>query len=139
MGGTYTKLLQMQKPKPSKKKAAKKPKKKTGGETKTPRYRDTKQPGNHDTTIPRHHDTTGLIDKVRQAVKKLGREPATHRFTKEEKARLRQVIYSFEELTGIRTSENEITRLALNYLLGLYDEDPEGDSLLARLIRAVHS
>src|SRR4051812_43125171 len=49
--------------------------------------RDTMTPRHHDTTASRHHDTTipeqdtDIFEFVRKAVKQLGKEAATHRFT----------------------------------------------------------
>jgi hypothetical protein len=69
---------------------------------------------NRDTTIPRHHDTTLSI--VRKAVKEFGKEAATHRFTQDEKKAIAELIYTFRQ-RDIRTSENEITRIAVNFVI----------------------
>jgi Ulp1 family protease len=106
--------------------------------TVTPRYRDTTipsnhdtmPPSNHDTVIPRHHDT---IEQVRNAVRTFGTEAATHRFTVKEKRAVAELIYSYKQ-KGIKTSENEIVRIALNYLLVDYRESGE-KSILAEALR----
>ena len=82
--------------------------------TKQPRHRETKQPRNHETMVSRYHDT--IIEAVRKAVKELGKEAATHRFTMEEKKALSDIIYAYKN-RGIKTSENEIARIAVNYIL----------------------
>src|SRR5512147_3120282 len=90
-----------------------------------PRHHDTTvsimQPRHHDTTVsimqPRHHDTTipqaddDIFDVVRKAVKQIGKEAATHRFTLDENNLLANIEYTYKR-NGIRTSENEITRIA---------------------------
>src|SRR3990170_750614 len=59
-----------------------------------PKSNDTLTPRNHDTAIPRHRDATvsrnqdELIETIRKAVRHLGKEGATYRFTEEEKKRL---------------------------------------------------
>jgi hypothetical protein len=84
-------------------------------DTMTPRHHDTMQPRNHDTTPPRQE--LDIIEVVRKAVKQIGKEAATHRFTLEEKHLLADIEYTYKR-QGIRTSENEITRIAINYFLG---------------------
>ncbi len=57
-----------------------------------------------------------MLEEMRQAVKQLGKEAATHRFTPEEKRTLADLVYTYNR-QGYRTSENEITRIAVNWLL----------------------
>jgi len=74
--------------------------------------------------VSRHHDTMvdttvspiDILETVRKAVKKTGKEAATHRFTLQEKETLAELIFNFKK-QGIKTSENEITRIALNYIM----------------------
>src|SRR5713101_190353 len=78
----------------------------------------TKQSSNRDTVIPRHQATTNdddYIEGVRKAVKQLGKEAATYRFTIDEKRALADIVYSLKT-KGVRSSENELTRIAINYL-----------------------
>jgi hypothetical protein len=88
----------------------------------------------HDTTIPSNHDTTVSEDEMfeltRKAVKQIGKEAATHRFTLEEKNMLADIEYSYRR-QGIRTSENEIARIAVNYLSQEYRKNGE-NSILAK-------
>jgi hypothetical protein len=93
--------------------------------TKTPRY--------HDTAIPRNHDD--MVDTVRRAVKSVGKEAATLRLSAEEKRRLSDIIYTYKR-QGKRTSETELIRIALNYVLAEYEVDGEA-SLLARVLDAL--
>ena len=102
--------------------------------TKPPRNRDTTIPRYHDTTVSRYHDT--IIELVRKAVKELGKEAATHRFALEEKKAIADIIYAYKN-RDIRTSENEITRIAVNFLINDYRENGE-NSVLDRALKALN-
>jgi len=84
----------------------------------------TTPPRHHATAIPRHHDTNvspytqEVIERLRGMVKILGKEAATHRFTTDEKRALANIEFEFMN-KGIRTSENQLTRIAVNFLLVL--------------------
>lgn len=105
--------------------------------------RDTVMPRYHDTTQPRHHATTtpgrkeDLIEAVRKATKRIGKEAATHRFTLEEKQMLADIEYQYKR-QGIRTSENEITRIAINYFAEEYKQYGE-KSILAQVLKKLNS
>jgi hypothetical protein len=106
---------------------------------------------NHDTVIPRHHDTTvprnhetmipgeeqEIFEAVRKSVKQVGKEAATHRFTLDEKNLLADIEYTYKR-QGIRTSENEITRIAINYFIEEYRNNGE-ESLLAKILKRLNS
>jgi hypothetical protein len=96
---------------------------------------DTMTPRYHDTVIPRHHDT--IVETTRRAVKQLGKEAATHRFTVEEKRALKTIEREYEE-KDIRTSENEITRISINYIIEDYRQNGR-DSILARVLKLLNS
>jgi hypothetical protein len=101
---------------------------------KQPSSRDTMQPRNHDTVVSRYHDIT--IETVRKAVKELGKEAATHRFTIEEKSAIADLVYAYKR-QGIRTSENEITRIAVNFVL--QDNQESGkNGVLDKVLRALN-
>lgn len=94
-----------------------------------------------DTVIPRHHDTTtpwlhDTMARIRRAVKELGKEAATHRFTPQEKAAVGEIVFTYRQ-RGIRTSENEVTRIALNYLVEDYRAQGE-QSILSQILKALH-
>jgi hypothetical protein len=99
-----------------------------------PEHPDTKQPRNHDTTVSRYHDTA--IESVRRAVKEFGKEAATHRFTLEEKRAIAEIIYAYQS-RSLRTSENEITRIAINFIINDFKQNGE-DSILDRVLRALN-
>jgi hypothetical protein len=110
------------------------------------RQRGARRPTNRATgraaTVSRNHDTTGpgtaeptdsdTLEIVRRAVRVLGKEAATYRFTQEEKRALASIVYAYKE-RGVRTSENEITRIALNYLIDQHRQHGT-DSILARVL-----
>ncbi len=104
-------------------------------DTVIPRHHDTMQPSNHDTTIPQPEAV--IFEVVRKAVKQIGKEAATHRFTLDEKNLLADIEYTYKR-QGIRTSENEITRIAINYFIEDYRQNGE-QSLLAKLLKHLNS
>ena len=97
--------------------------------------RDTTTPRNHDTMTPRYHDT--IVELVRKAVKEIGKEAATHRFTAEEKKAVAGIIYAYRA-QGLRTSENEIARVAINFIIHDYRENGE-NSVLGKVLKALHT
>ena len=99
-----------------------------------PQYRDTKQPRYHDTVIPRHHET--IIQLIRSAVKQFGKEAATHRFTMDEKRAIADVVYAYRK-EGIKTSENEISRIGVNFLIEDYKTNGE-KSILDKALKALN-
>lgn len=96
--------------------------------------RDTTIPSNHDTVIPRHHDTT--VEAIRAAVKHFGKEAATHRFTPEEKQAVAEVVFTYLR-QGIRTNENEIARIGVNFLIEDYRQNGE-NSVLDKVLKALN-
>ncbi len=108
-------------------------------DTTTPRYHDTK----HDTMISSNHDTmasveeTDILEGVRKAVRQFGKEPATQRLTLEEKQALADIEYSYKR-QGIRTSGNEIIRIAANYIVREYQQNG-ANSILAQVLKKLNS
>lgn len=114
--------------------------------------------GLHDTGIPfhqatkssRHHDPLkpsypvtnaqyyddALVKEIRKRVKDFGKEAATYRLTEEEKRKLYDLVYRYK-LRDIRTSENEITRIAINFILDDYQLNNKA-SILNRVIEALN-
>ena len=72
------------------------------------------------------------LGAIQQALKAIGKEIYYIRVTPEEKARVEDIIYTFKR-QGVRTSVNEIGRIALNYLLSDYDAHGE-HSFLGRVL-----
>ncbi len=99
-----------------------------------PSHRDTTVSRHHDTVTPRNHDT--VIETIRKAVKEFGKEAATHRFTNTEKRAVLDIIYSYKAL-DIKTSENEVARIAINYILEDYKQNGQ-TSILDRVLKALN-
>ncbi len=97
--------------------------------------RDTMTPRNHETMVSRYHDTE--IEIVRKAVKELGKEAATHRFTEREKRAVADLIYTYKT-QGVRTSENEIARIAINFIIEDYRQNGE-ESVLDKTLKALNT
>jgi hypothetical protein len=95
---------------------------------------DIKQPRNRGITTPRYHGA--MIEQVRKAVKEFGKEAATHRFTLDEKRAIADLLYAYERC-GLRTNENEVTRVAINFILNDYGEHGE-NSILHRVLTALN-
>jgi hypothetical protein len=106
-------------------------------------HTDTMIPRHHDTMVSRDHDTNPpllgqeIYEIVRKAVKQIGKEAATHRFTIDEKNHLADIEYTYKR-QGIKTSENEITRIAINYFIQEYRINGE-QSILARILKHLNS
>ena len=89
---------------------------------------------NQATTAPRYHDT--MVETIRKTVKVIGKEAATYRFTQGEKKALAETIYAFR-LRGIRISENEITRIAINFLFNDHLVNKK-ESVIERVVEALN-
>jgi hypothetical protein len=94
------------------------------------------------TVTPRHHETTTpggqdeVIERIRRAVRQPGKEDATYRFTDVEKKALADIVYTYS-VGGVRTSQNEITRVAINSLLEDYRANGAG-SVLAQVLERLN-
>lgn len=76
-----------------------------------------------------------IIEIIRKAVKNVGKDSATYRFTPEEKKALLELSFSFK-MQGYKTSENELTRIAINFLIE--DQKQNGrNSILQRVLDAL--
>jgi hypothetical protein len=73
-----------------------------------------------------------LVETIRKNVKRLGKEATFCRFTQEEKNALGDITYTYKR-SGIRTSENEVVRIAVNWLLENYRSDGQ-NSVLAQVL-----
>ncbi len=81
---------------------------------------------------PHHSD---VIEQIRKTVKVPGREVAFVRLTPEEKGKLADIVYTYKR-QGVKTSENEINRIAVSYLMHDYQACGE-ESILAKVIAAL--
>lgn len=77
-----------------------------------------------------------VIEMIRKAVKVPGKEVSFVRLTAEEKGQLAEIVYTYKR-QGKKTSENEINRIAINFILEDYKAEGENSilaSVLARLL-----
>ncbi len=86
-------------------------------------------------TIARFNNET--IDAIRKIVKVVGREVSFVRLSTEEKRRLAEIVFTYK-MQGIKTSENEINRIAINLLLEDYETNVE-QGVLARVLAALRA
>lgn len=89
----------------------------------------------YDSGLASYHAST--IERIRKVVKDNGREVAFTRLSPEEKQQIKDLIYTYGR-QGIKTSENEIVRIALNYILEDYQESGK-ESVLERVIEALNA
>jgi phage gp16-like protein len=78
-----------------------------------------------------------MIETLRKTVKSLGDKVSYTRLTPEEKARIADIVYTYKR-QGVKTSENEINRIAINFLVEDYHAHGE-DSVLAKVIDALNA
>ena len=84
-----------------------------------------------------------MLEAVRRAVKEFGKEAATHRFTLDEKKAIADIVYAYKR-RNIKTSENEITRIGVNYILqdhkenGKHEHSRSGDQGIESMIPRYH-
>ena len=72
---------------------------------------------------------------IRKIVKTGGKEVTFVRLTPEEKKRLGDIAYTYKR-QGMKTSENEISRIAINFLLEDYQANGEA-SILAKVLASL--
>ncbi len=78
-----------------------------------------------------------LIEETRKILKLLGREVIYVRSTQEEKDQIGDIVYTLRR-QGIKTSDNEICRIAINVVLAEYKTNGE-QSVLAKVLKALHT
>jgi hypothetical protein len=76
-----------------------------------------------------------MIESIRKTVKVPGKEVSFSRLTPQEKNRLRDILYTFRR-QGMKVSENEINRIAVNFLIQDFQVYGRA-SVLARVIAAL--
>jgi hypothetical protein len=82
--------------------------------------------------------TPGILETIRKIIKNPGKEEVLYvRLSKEEKDRLADISYTYKR-QGIRTSDNEVVRVAINVLLEDYRTNG-ANSLLAIIISSLHA
>jgi hypothetical protein len=95
-------------------------------------------PSNPKSGLPPHHAIMppAVVEEIRKTVKQIGKEAATYRLTEAEKQQLADIVYTYKR-QGYRTSDNELARIAINWLLWDYQAQGE-QSVLARVLEALH-
>jgi hypothetical protein len=76
-----------------------------------------------------------MVRSIRRVVRTPGREVSFVRLTPDEKAQLADLVYAFKR-RGQKTSETEITRIAVNFILEDYRANTE-TSILERVLEAL--
>lgn len=93
---------------------------------------------NRGITVSRDHDTVipaEGVEAIGKAVAVVGKQAATHRFTRQEKEALGEIVYRYGQ-RGWQTSENEIVRIGINWLMADQAKRKDG-SLLHRVLKAL--
>ena len=90
-------------------------------------------PRNHDCMTPRYHDS--MIATITKSIRETGKEVCTYRLTQKEKTALVEIIYHFR-MRNSRLSENEIARIAINFLIEDFRGDKK-DSMLSIIVEAM--
>ena len=85
--------------------------------------------------LARNQDS--MIETIRKTVKSLGKEVAFTRVTPAEKRRLADIVYTYKR-QGVKTSENEINRIAINFLIEDYTKNGK-ESMLEKVIEALNA
>jgi hypothetical protein len=97
------------------------------------RMRTTMTPHKHATMTPRYHDSmTAMITKL---IRETGKEVCTYRLTQKEKTALVEIIYHFRMRT-FRLTENEIARIAINFIIEDFKADKK-DCMLSSIVEAM--
>jgi len=148
-GGTYSKLLEAQEKKhqPAASEPAPVPSKQ---ETKATTEQEPKKPSSSDVTTSsshesstsrRHEDPTPVdddyIEYIRKSVKQVGTKNSSHRLTQDEKDAITDIIYALKK-KGLNTNENEIARIAINYLAADFRKNKQA-SLLVQVLERLNS
>ena len=77
------------------------------------------------------------LEPIHKTLKFIGKEVLYVRLTQEEKNQVADIEYTYQR-QGIKTSGNEIGRIALNFLLADYKANGE-NSLLAKMLTELHT
>jgi len=82
-----------------------------------------------------------FIEAIRRTVKQVGKEALFVRLSAHEKRQISSLVYTFNEIyrgEGRKTSENEVSRVGLNWLLEDYQASGE-HSMLARVLASLNA
>ena len=76
-----------------------------------------------------------IVEIVRRAVKDVGKESATFRFTPEEKRAILELAFTYK-VQGYKTSENELARIAINVILEDHKQNGR-NGILVQVLQAL--
>ena len=82
-----------------------------------------------------------IVETIRKTVKQVGKETMFVRLTADEKHQVTSIVYALNEMyrgEGRKTSENEIGRIGVNFLLEDYKANGE-QSILAEVLAALNA
>ena len=82
-------------------------------------------------------DLRQLVEAIRKVVKVPGKEVSFVRLTQDEKDQLTDIVYTYKR-RGRKTTENEINRIAVNFILKDYRTNGQA-SVLARVLEALQA
>jgi hypothetical protein len=87
-------------------------------------------PSKHDSKPSCNHDV--MIADIAKAIREIGKEVCTYRLTEQEKTTLVEIIYHYR-MQKYRLSENEIARIAINFIIQDFNSNKK-DCILSRII-----
>ena len=87
-------------------------------------------PSKHDSKPSCNHDA--MIADIAKAIREIGKEVCTYRLTEKEKTALVEIIYHYR-MKKYRLSENEIARIAINFIIQDFNSNKK-DCILSRII-----
>ena len=90
-------------------------------------------PRKHTTMTPRYHDS--MTATITKSIRETGKEVCTYRLTQKEKTSLVEIIYHFR-MRNCKLSENEIARIAINFLIEDFKTDNK-DCMLSIIAEAM--
>jgi hypothetical protein len=93
-----------------------------------------KQSSKQTSMLSSYHDS--IVELIRKAVRLYGKEAFFGRFTPEEKRDLSDIAYNYER-AGTKTSENQIARIAVNFIVNDYKENGKR-SILDKVLNALN-
>lgn len=88
----------------------------------------------HDSNLS--SDQAAMFALIRKAVRARGTEQSIHRLSPQEKREIKDIVYTYDT-QGVRTSEVELTRIALNFLIADHKENGKG-SILAKVLASLN-
>lgn len=100
-----------------------------------PSKRKTSDTSKHASTLA--SNSASVIETIRRVVKNPGKEVSFVRLSPAEKERLVDLVYAFKR-QGKKTSETEINRIAVNFILEDYRINGD-DSVLAQVLEALRA